>query len=98
LSPYIVIIYYDATMGLIKRFVVSKEPDMKSTVKKIVQVQPPCTAEMAALMECFRVSTQYAEGRTSLGATGGDHRQCALGSAHALPPHLVHAEILVQQG
>ena len=43
-------------MGLIKRFVINKEPDMKRTVKKIVQVQPPCTQEMMALMECFRVS------------------------------------------
>ncbi|KAJ9530972.1 hypothetical protein QJQ45_028885, partial [Haematococcus lacustris] len=41
-------------MGLVKRFVITKEPDLKRTVKKIVQFQPPCSAELAAMLDCFK--------------------------------------------
>mmetsp|Transcript_22645 Transcript_22645/g.62530 ORF Transcript_22645/g.62530 Transcript_22645/m.62530 type:complete len:94 (+) Transcript_22645:111-392(+) len=31
-----------------------KEPDMKRTVKKIVKFQPPCTMELAAMLDCMK--------------------------------------------
>eukprot|EP00983_Pelagomonas_calceolata_P081428 1155568-Pelagomonas_calceolata.AAC.5 len=33
-----------------------KEPDMKRTVKKIVKFQPPCTMELAAMLDCMKSS------------------------------------------
>ncbi len=45
-------------MGIVKKIVITKEPDMNRTVKKIVQMKAPCAAEMAALMDCFRVRAQ----------------------------------------
>jgi len=32
-----------------------KEPDMRRTVKKLVKYQPPCTAELAAMLDCMKV-------------------------------------------
>lgn len=37
------------------KFEITKEPDMNRTIKKIVKFQPPCTMELMALMDCFKV-------------------------------------------
>jgi hypothetical protein len=37
-----------------------REPDMRRTVKKIVKFQPPCTAELVAMLDCMKVGAAAA--------------------------------------
>lgn len=49
-------------MGLVKKFIMTKELNMKRTVKKIVTPKPACVDQLAGLLDCYKVgaATLYA--------------------------------------